>query len=91
MHPNSFFFFFPPTVCWKYATGFLDFYKGTLILGSNSVFSRGSQTTLKDESQFTGHCRVHSQDQGMYEYDLKHGGQQFMMVDVVWVPTTPKF
>ncbi|XP_060003029.1 mitotic spindle assembly checkpoint protein MAD2A-like [Lagenorhynchus albirostris] len=74
-------------VCWKYATGFLDFYKGTLILGSNSVFSRGSQTTLKDESQFTGHCRVHSQDQGAVALVcFQYGGDRawILLTGLIW-------
>lgn len=42
------------------------------------VFSRGSWTEAERAwSQFMGHCRVHSQDQGLSVYYLTHGWARF--------------
>lgn len=57
------------------------------------VFSRKSQTVARwGESQFTGRCRVHSHDWGLYVYYLMHGWAGLLpgpLVCMVLDPTAP--
>lgn len=56
-------------VCWNFSSRFLDSQQGYLVHEwfPKIVFSRGSRTTAeRGWSQFTGHCRVHSQDRDLF-------------------------
>ena len=74
----------------------LDFHKRSLACGwlSEIVFSRGSHTM--DESgwsQFMGHCKIHSQDQGLYaHYPTSQQGKILYESFGVWcwIPKLPQ-
>lgn len=72
---NLFFFFLTPIVCWSFSAGNLSFHKGSLVHAwlSDTVALQGLQTTAKRGwGWFTGHCRVHRPDQGLYAYYTMH-------------------
>lgn len=83
IQPNLYYYYyyFAPMARWNFSTNSWTSTK-SLVHGwlSKTVFSRSSQTAAeRGWSQFMGHCRVHSQDQGLSAYYLMHREARFLL------------
>jgi len=75
VHPDIL-FYFAPVICWNFSAGLLDFHKGSLIREwfCKTVFSRSAHTMARRHwNKFVDHCRVHSQNWGLYACCSVHG------------------
>lgn len=94
IHPKAYIFCYNRVL--EFLLWNLDFHKGSLVCGwlSEIVLSGDSHTMDESSwSQFMGHCKIHSQDQGLYaHYPTSQQGKTLSESFGIWywIPELPQ-